>query len=215
MSQRYYDTETGGDDEIVSVPSDQDKKKTPSKPATSYTSRSYPSPRIDSSGCCDTENKRCAWYTMVTVVFIVGIGVLAASLKKLDSTEVSTSTVLLLISILRFHVLPYTSMPYRHVSSAVSYGTVWSRVQYTQKDPRRSRQNGRTPCRTSRLSVCQVSIHLCRTFSAETTFDRRLVWTSSLLVSALIRIFLVEFSKLDGGLERSYMCLSRWIVGGV
>jgi hypothetical protein len=103
-SQQYYDTETGGaggafgdgDDKIVAVETDQDyaKKNKPRSAAAAGTttsrSRSPAVPKIDWSACCNTKKKQWAWCAMFTVVLIVGIALLAASLKKLNSTEVRT-----------------------------------------------------------------------------------------------------------------------------
>jgi hypothetical protein len=94
-SQQYYDPETGGD-EIVAVETDQDKAN--SKPRTAHSSTNSksrsnptsPSPsNIDCSACCDTTGKKWAWCGLFIVVLTVGIVLLAVSLKKLNSTEVS------------------------------------------------------------------------------------------------------------------------------
>jgi hypothetical protein len=104
QSQQYYDTETGGD-EIIAVETDQDTKNKgdgddadeqkivpAGKPTATSSSKSRSLPTstgIDWSGCCNTKKKRWVWCgLLITVVFIVGIALLATSLKKLNSTEV-------------------------------------------------------------------------------------------------------------------------------
>jgi hypothetical protein len=133
-SQQYYDTETGGD-EIVAVETDQDNNK-PS------TSRSLPNTSssgggIDWSGCCDTTNKKWAWCAMFTVVLIVSIGVLAASLKKLNSTEVSIATTTLFMDIECYLILTlailFTTI---YMYAVLCLTVVWSRVQYSLEDSR-------------------------------------------------------------------------------
>jgi hypothetical protein len=100
-SQQYYDTETGGgtagggdDNKIVAVETDQDckKKSTPTNNATGQSRSGVPRrtapTRINWSACCNTKKKQWTWCAILTVLLIVGIALLAASLKKLNSTEV-------------------------------------------------------------------------------------------------------------------------------
>ena len=74
---------TGGGIEAVDQDSDDDKNVAKNK---KYASRSLPS--VNMSSCFDTRGKKRAWCGFFVVVLIVVIGILVASLKKLNSTEV-------------------------------------------------------------------------------------------------------------------------------